>query len=375
MPLVVWTNDNTQRKRTSRNRQRRSAKRGGNGQKKAIAPGSNLKSIQLDQYTTGGVFDGRVSGIEAESGPLASNSYSIESLLDAADHIAESTQTQQLPSVRSSSAADRTDSIRPESSVLICHGFSDQPELWSNEGDAEGLESRGEALDPLRKRMRVNSSLPSDANRGPIGATGSQADANHQARNESSLDLSLFQPSNGLKCNQAGATKEARLVGTKAQDARRVAGGTKTAMMAEVDKLESTLGGWLSENMNASHMRQREKDRQMMRFTDTVRLHVAYNEGEDFKLEVWLCSSIGKAISQAKMRPVEDLRDMLGDYLYDAMKASNWRKEEERRGMPIGTGAINVSFYNGDHGSDCKVELMVNFEAGLCVWAELYPRK
>ncbi|OBT38933.1 hypothetical protein VE00_10561 [Pseudogymnoascus sp. WSF 3629] len=342
VPLVVWMDDSTQGKRTRCNRQRRSAKRGGNGQKKAIAPASNLKSKQVDQHTTGGIFDSPESCTETESGALASNSYSIESLLDAADHIAGSTQTQQLPSVRSSSIADRTDSIGPESSVPMSQGFSDQPQLWSSEGNAGPLELQGETFDLLRKRRRVDSALISDANRGPIEATEPPADVNLQ--------------------------------GTKAQDARRVASGTKMAMTAEVDKLESTLGGWLFENMDASHMRQREKDRQMMRFTDTVRLHVAYNEGEDFKLEVWLCSSIGKAISQATMGPVEDLRDMLGDYLYDAMNASNWRKEEERRGMPIGTGAIDVSFHNGDHGSDCKVEVMVNFEAGLYVWAELYPR-
>jgi len=50
------------------------------------------------------------------------------------------------------------------------------------------------------------------------------------------------------------------------------------------------------------------------------------------------------------------------------MKASNWRK-----GMSIGTGAIDVSFPNGDDSSDCKVEVMVNFKAGLHLWAELYP--
>lgn len=61
--------------------------------------------------------------------------------------------------------------------------------------------------------------------------------------------------------------------------------------------------------MDASHLRQRENNRRKTRFTDTVRLHVAYVQSGDFKLEILLCSSIEKAISLAKMRPVEGLRD------------------------------------------------------------------
>ena len=104
-----------------------------------------------------------------------------------------------------------------------------------------------------------------------------------------------------------------------------------------------------------------------------MRLHVAYREGEDFKLEVWLCSSIGKAISQAKMRSVEDLRSMLSDYLFEAMKASNWRQEEERKGMSECACAVDVSFPNADDSSDCKVEVMLNFMMGIRVFADIYP--
>jgi hypothetical protein len=139
--------------------------------------------------------------------------------------------------------------------------------------------------------------------------------------------------------------------------------------MAEVDKLESTLGGYLFKGKDASHMRHREKDGGMMRFTNTVRLHLPYQEGEDFKLEVWLCSSIGKAISQAKMRSVEDLRSVLGDYLFEAMEASN-RRKEEKTGMSECTGAVNVSFPSGD---DSKLEVMLCFATGKDVYAKIYP--
>ncbi len=124
--------------------------------------------------------------------------------------------------------------------------------------------------------------------------------------------------------------------------------------------------------MNKSQMRHREKDRGMMSFTETVRLHFGYREGEDFKLEVWLCSLVGRAISQAKMRSVEDLRSMLGDYLFDAMKASIWREEEERKGVSDCTGAVDVSFPNGEDGSDCVMGVMLNFVMGIRVFESIY---
>jgi hypothetical protein len=83
-----------------------------------------------------------------------------------------------------------------------------------------------------------------------------------------------------------------------------------------------------------------------------------------------LCSSTGEGISQAKMRPVEDLRNILGDYLFEAMKASNWRKEEERTAMLACTSAVHVSFPSGD---DSKLEVMLRFMRGKDVYAEIYP--
>jgi hypothetical protein len=86
-----------------------------------------------------------------------------------------------------------------------------------------------------------------------------------------------------------------------------------------------------------------------------------------------VCSSVGRAILQAKMGPVEILRDILGGYLYNTMKISNLRKEEEERGLAIGTGAVEVSFQNAYNSSDCKVEVILSTRAGQYIWAELYP--
>ncbi|KAF2174771.1 hypothetical protein K469DRAFT_766999 [Zopfia rhizophila CBS 207.26] len=146
------------------------------------------------------------------------------------------------------------------------------------------------------------------------------------------------------------------------------------ARLAEVEKLESILRSYLFAGIKASRMRYWEEDMGPMTLTNTVRLHPARKEDKDFKLEVWLCSSIGNAISEAKMRLVEDLRTMLGDYLFKAMKTSNQRKEEERIGMLACTSAVDVSFPSGKDSSDnSKLEVTLNFEKGWYVLGEAYP--
>lgn len=68
------------------------------------------------------------------------------------------------------------------------------------------------------------------------------------------------------------------------------------------------------------------------------------------------------------MRSVEDLRGMLGDYLFEAIDSSNWRKEEKRKGISECTGAVDVSFPNGEDGGDCKLGVMLNFVMGIRVF-------
>ena len=49
-------------------------------------------------------------------------------------------------------------------------------------------------------------------------------------------------------------------------------------------------------------------------------------------------------------------------------------KLDPRLKLPGCTGAVNVSLPNADDDSDCKVEVMLSFEAGQFMWAELFPR-
>ncbi|KAH7364891.1 hypothetical protein BKA65DRAFT_473192 [Rhexocercosporidium sp. MPI-PUGE-AT-0058] len=228
-------------------------------------------------------------------------------------------------------------------------------------------EPQGEVLDTPRKRRRVGSLPPYDENRGFIVTPEAPAGVNLQVDNARTLDSPFSQQS--VRTTQGGAAEETRLGGAKAQ----VACGMKIARMAEVDKLEIPLGGYLFERMKASRMRHQEKERRCMRFTDTVRLHVAYREGEDIKLEIWLCASIRNDVSQATISSAEGLRNILGNYLFEAMKASNWRKEQEKEGTYDFRGAFSISFLEEQSDSDCKVEVLLGSKMGLDFYQNAFP--
>lgn len=165
---------------------------------------------------------------------------------------------------------------------------------------------------------------------------------------------------------------------TQGQDAGQIeASDMRTAWMAtlaEMDKLKEIIGEYTFAGMKASCVRRREEDMGRTTLTDAMRLHPARKEDEDFMLEIWLCASAGHAISQAKTRSLEDLRILLGDYLFGAMEASNKRKDEERMGMLTCTNAVQVSSPNGkDASGDSKLEIMLQFEVGWQIWREAYP--
>ncbi|RDL30223.1 uncharacterized protein BP5553_10501 [Venustampulla echinocandica] len=335
----------------------------------------------------------RGPGTEAESGTSGGNSNSIWALLNAAEHITAATQGQQLPSVRSSSTTDRIALTPPESlvpagshlfaseGVLHSSGWdtiaSGQPEIRSDREESRGLESQSEALDPPRKRMRVDSFSLSNENGGSIVTAEASAGVNLQAENVSSLDSSVSQLSGGPMSDQGGTTKETSPgdanFSVPRDDHHVEASEMKIAVMAEMDKLESPLGGYVFKGINTSCMRYREEERRCMRFTDTVRLHICYHRvGEDIKLELRICRSIGEAILRA-MRSVKELMDILGDYLFEGMKTSNWMKEQERKEIYDFSNAVYVSFLDEDNGSDCKVEVLLGCKIGLDFYKNAFP--
>ncbi|KAG8407807.1 hypothetical protein J3459_018320, partial [Metarhizium acridum] len=118
--------------------------------------------------------------------------------------------------------------------------------------------------------------------------------------------------------------------------------------MAKLESLEYVLGDYLYNGMMASRLRKGEVDRRIMTLTDAVRLHLAYQSGEDFKLEVWLCATVGRAIVDAKTDSVERVRSVLGDYLFEATSTSNWWRQTETEATHL--SALRVSFPHSEIG-------------------------
>lgn len=312
------------------------------------------------------------------------------SVVNATGHVVGTAPSRWLPTVSSLLTPDQMNSngqdpLVPEAhscgSESVCHGAAlevgrGHGELQSKSGVSRGLESQEEALDPHRKRRRVNS--PHLSNEDEVStetATESTLSVHSPTGNAPSFDSSL-RPSSGTISDQGSVVEEtipeyAGLSMAQAESDNQDQGGRMNiAMTAKVDQLLPILGQYLFNGMDTSRTRRQEKDIGWISFTNTVLLHISDNKGDDYKLELWVCSSVGRAILQAKTRAVEDLKDMLGGYLFNAMKTSKLMKKEEERGLLKGTDAFEVSFQDA---SDCKVEVMLSYRAGQYVWAELYP--
>ena len=146
------------------------------------------------------------------------------------------------------------------------------------------------------------------------------------------------------------------------------------ASVARLDNLEKTLGQYLLNCMDTSHMRRSEENREHkgpIRLTSAVSLYIAGQSGKDYKLEITLGSLAGRAISNqlAGMESIEDLRMILGGYLFAGMGSSNHRKEEDEKQTLASTSAVHVSFPEvGDSSDDCKLEVMVGYKMGREIW-------
>jgi hypothetical protein len=74
------------------------------------------------------------------------------------------------------------------------------------------------------------------------------------------------------------------------------------------------------------------------------------------------------------MRSVKDLKNILGDYLFNTIKASNQRKEKEKIGISVYTSAINISFPSvKDSSNNNRLKVILNFKIGHYVYTEVYP--
>ncbi|TGO85296.1 hypothetical protein BPOR_0411g00050 [Botrytis porri] len=168
---------------------------------------------------------------------------------------------------------------------------------------ARSLEPQAEANGPLTKRRRDDSfpnhdSTPSQSTNGP-------------AFKDPSLSVPLTAVTHEQRKISVNHTLEdvdfngtSQMSGTLQVETM----STNIAVMADINKLESTFGACLFyEGIKTSWKRHQEGG---TRLTDTVRLHLPDGD-EDFKLEIWVCLSIGKTIAEAILRPVEESKTLL----------------------------------------------------------------
>jgi hypothetical protein len=262
------------------------------------------------------------SSTEADSRTSRRSCNSINALLNPA----ETAQGQQLSPVGSTSLQIASEALLDDCGRDIV--VDEQLEIESR-GQKRDLEQHAETYDSPNKRRHIDSS--------------------------SVLDSSPSQQSSGSTHHQQEA------IGEPTSKNTNISTRSFTAKMAEICRLEGPLGAYLFKYI--------KKEKQCGRFTEAVNLHFGIHEGEDFKLEIWLCSSVKQAILQAKMGPFESLQNILGNYLFEGMKASNLRKEEKEKGKIDCTDAVNIF---GDDESNWKMEVILSFEAGLDMHTKCY---
>ncbi|KAF7870577.1 hypothetical protein EAF04_004321 [Stromatinia cepivora] len=130
------------------------------------------------------------------------------------------------------------------------------------------------------------------------------------------------------------------------------------------NEMERILGKPLFDGMIESHKHKSAED---FSHDLTTAIHVRYprhNLKEDFRVKIWVCSSIGKDISQATMGEGDGLRDLLSDTLIKGVEASLCRQRELRQENQGATCAFRIFSSTDDDVSDYEMEIRLDFMYG-----------
>lgn len=137
--------------------------------------------------------------------------------------------------------------------------------------------------------------------------------------------------------------------------------------LPEWDRVQDYLKGFLSSGVLSSRTREKER---VARFTPTVCLHLPNQPGKDVIFEVLIHPSFGECITEVSKRSTEELKNMLGDYIFTAMESSKMREEEQMMGDPVHTHAVSIS---EDCSGDSKLRVWLNFDKGMSIWRTAFP--
>jgi hypothetical protein len=123
--------------------------------------------------------------------------------------------------------------------------------------------------------------------------------------------------------------------------------------------LEAVLGRFLFNGMQLSRTRRQEDSV----FTRAVYLHLPIAQG-DFTLEVFQHPTYGDCVLETGKLSIEPLRCLLGDFLFEAMMNSTYRRDEEARGKLVTSAVVILKDDNGDK----RLRVKANFDAGAQIW-------
>ncbi|KAF7927936.1 hypothetical protein BELL_1313g00010 [Botrytis elliptica] len=137
------------------------------------------------------------------------------------------------------------------------------------------------------------------------------------------------------------------------------------------NKMESLLGKRLFDGMMKSRKRLRDDNHQL---TDAIQVIAPYsNITQDFIYQMWVCSSVGKSISEINIGGSDDLRELLPDIILNGIETSLHKQEEARQKEPGGPHCFKIfPISNNDDDDDYVVEIRLGFTIGKFVMWSLY---
>ncbi|KAF7942982.1 hypothetical protein EAE96_010930 [Botrytis aclada] len=135
------------------------------------------------------------------------------------------------------------------------------------------------------------------------------------------------------------------------------------------NRMENILGKRLVDGMMRSRKRLRDDNHQ---FTDAIRVIAPFSDiTQDFIYKIWICSSVGKDISEIIMRGCDDLRELFPDIILNGIETSLYRQEEERQKEPGSPYGFKIFPYSNND-DDYEVEIRLGFTIGQIVMYTLY---
>lgn len=143
---------------------------------------------------------------------------------------------------------------------------------------------------------------------------------------------------------------------------------TQVALMANVGGLDKFLGSFLCDGVETSPPRLSELKGGIITFTRAVRLYIPEAEGNDCIVEILLDSTTAERLLQLQLNSIDDIRPVLGDYLFYGVMESKL-KQNEMSALVKFSHAVKLIYCDGFY---YKLEVMICFQRGIDMFISVY---